>query len=327
MQQRVLGRVGRTVGVVGLGAWQLGADWGEVSDEDAARVLDAALAAGVTFIDTADVYGDGRSERSCGELLARHPDADLVVATKMGRRVAQLAQNYSRENFIAWNERSRRNLGVETIDLVQLHTQPTSVFDDDAVFAALDELVADGRIRHYGVSVETCAQALVAIARPNVATVQIILNCLRLKPLEQVLPAALAAGVGIIARVPLASGLLSGRYDERTTWAADDHRNYNRHGEAFDVGETFSGVPFEVGLLAVRELAGIVPAGCAMAQFALRWIIDQPGVSVVIPGARNPEQARANAASAGLPGLSAEQLAAVAEIYERLVRPHVHERW
>ena len=327
MQQRVLGRVGRTVGVVGLGAWQLGADWGEVSDEDAARVLDAALAAGVTFIDTADVYGDGRSERSCGELLARHPDADLVVATKMGRRVAQLAQNYSRENFIAWNERSRRNLGVETIDLVQLHTPPTSVFDDDAVFAALDELVADGRIRHYGVSVETCAQALVAIARPNVATVQIILNCLRLKPLEQVLPAALAAGVGIIARVPLASGLLSGRYDERTTWAADDHRNYNRHGEAFDVGETFSGVPFEVGLLAVRELAGIVPAGCAMAQFALRWIIDQPGVSVVIPGARNPEQARANAASAGLPGLSAEQLAAVAEIYERLVRPHVHERW
>jgi aryl-alcohol dehydrogenase-like predicted oxidoreductase len=327
MQQRVLGRVGRTVGVVGLGAWQLGADWGEVSDEDAARVLDAALAAGVTFIDTADVYGDGRSERSCGELLARHPDADLVVATKMGRRVAQLAQNYSRENFIAWNERSRRNLGVETIDLVQLHTPPTSVFDDDAVFAALDELVADGRIRHYGVSVETCAQALVAIARPNVATVQIILNCLRLKPLEQVLPAALAAGVGIIARVPLASGLLSGRYDEHTTWAADDHRNYNRHGEAFDVGETFSGVPFEVGLQAVRELAGIVPAGCAMAQFALRWIIDQPGVSVVIPGARNPEQARANAASAGLPGLSAEQLAAVAEIYERLVRPHVHERW
>ena len=327
MQQRVLGRVGRTVGVVGLGAWQLGADWGEVSDEDAARVLDAALAAGVTFIDTADVYGDGRSERSCGELLARHPDADLVVATKMGRRVAQLAQNYSRENFIAWNERSRRNLGVETIDLVQLHPPPTSVFDDDAVFAALDELVADGRIRHYGVSVETCAQALVAIARPNLATVQIILNCLRLKPLEQVLPAALAAGVGIIARVPLASGLLSGRYDERTTWAADDHRNYNRHGEAFDVGETFSGVPFEVGLQAVRELAGIVPAGCAMAQFALRWIIDQPGVSVVIPGARNPEQARANAASAGLPGLSAEQLAAVAEIYERLVRPHVHERW
>ena len=252
MQLRVLGRVGRTVGVVGLGAWQLGADWGEVSDEDAARVLDAALAAGVTFIDTADVYGDGRSERSCGELLARHPDADLVVATKMGRRVAQLAQNYSRENFIAWNERSRRNLGVETIDLVQLHTPPTSVFDDDAVFAALDELVADGRIRHYGVSVETCAQALVAIARPNVATVQIILNCLRLKPLEQVLPAALAAGVGIIARVPLASGLLSGRYDEHTTWAADDHRNYNRHGEAFDVGETFSGVPFEVGLQAVR---------------------------------------------------------------------------
>ena len=327
MEQRMLGRVGRPVGVIGLGAWQLGADWGEVSDEAASDVLEAALDAGVTFIDTADVYGDGRSERSCGALLARRPDAGLLIATKMGRRVDQRPENYNRANFAAWNERSRRNLGVETIDLVQLHTPPTSVFDDDAVFAALDELVADGRIRHYGVSVETCAQALVAIARPNVATVQIILNCLRLKPLEQVLPAALAAGVGIIARVPLASGLLSGRYDERTTWAADDHRNYNRHGEAFDVGETFSGVPFEVGLQAVRELAGIVPAGCAMAQFALRWIIDQPGVSVVIPGARNPEQARANAASAGLPGLSAEQLAAVAEIYERLVRPHVHERW
>ena len=327
MEQRELERVGRSVGVVGLGAWQLGADWGEVGDEDAAAVLDAALDAGVTFIDTADVYGDGRSERSCAKLLARRPDAGVLLATKMGRRLAQLPENYSRENFLAWNDRSRRNLGVDTIDLVQLHCPPASVYDDDAVFEALDEMVAVGRIRHYGVSVETCAEALAAIARPHVATVQIILNCFRLKPLEQVLPAARAAGVAIIARVPLASGLLSGRYDAHTTFAADDHRSYNRHGEAFDVGETFSGVPFDVGLQAVARLAVVVPAGWAMAQFALRWIIDQPGVSVVIPGARSPEQARANAASAGLASLSGEQLAAVAEVYDELIRPHVHGRW
>ena len=319
--------MGRSVGVVGLGAWQLGADWGEVGDEDAAAVLDAALDAGVTFIDTADVYGDGRSERSCAKLLARRPDGGILLATKMGRRLPQLPENYSRENFLAWNDRSRRNLGVDTIDLVQLHCPPASVYDDDAVFETLDEMVAVGRIRHYGVSVETCDEALAAIARPNVASVQIILNCLRLKPLEQVLPAAREAGVAIIARVPLASGLLSGRYDEHTTFAADDHRSYNRHGEAFDVGETFSGVPFEVGLEAVRRLAAVVPEGCAMAQFALRWIIDQPGVSVVIPGARSPEQARANASSAGLASLSGEQLAAVVEVYDELIRPHVHGRW
>jgi aryl-alcohol dehydrogenase-like predicted oxidoreductase len=327
MEQRPFERVGRAVGVVGLGAWQLGADWGAVSDDDAAEVLDGAVDAGVNFVDTADVYGDGRSERSCGQLVARRPDAGVMVATKMGRRLDQLPENYSRENFLAWNDRSRRNLGVDTIDLVQLHCPPTAVFHDDAVFEVLDEMVAAGRIAHYGVSVETCEEALAAIARPNVASVQIILNCFRLKPLEQVLPAALAAGVAIIARVPLASGLLSGRYDEQTKFGADDHRNYNRGGAAFDVGETFSGVPFDVGLAAVRRLAGVVPAGVTMAQFALRWIIDQPGVSVVIPGARNPQQARANAASAEMPSLSAEQLAAVAETYDALIRPHVHGRW
>jgi aryl-alcohol dehydrogenase-like predicted oxidoreductase len=327
MEQRTVGRVGVPVGVVGLGAWQLGADWGEVSDAAAAQVLDAALDAGVTFIDTADVYGDGRSERSCGELLARRPDDGLVIATKMGRRVEQRPELYNRANFLAWNDRSRLNLGVETIDLVQLHCPPTAVYRDDAVFAALDEMVAAGRIRHYGVSVETVEQALAAVARARVATVQIILNCFRLKPLERVLPAAREAGVGIIARVPLASGLLSGKYDENTAFAPDDHRSYNRHGEAFDVGETFAGVPFEVGLEAVRQLSGIVPAGVTLAQFALRWVIDQPGVSVVIPGARNASQARANAASAELPSLSADQLAAVRETYDRLIRPHVHDRW
>jgi aryl-alcohol dehydrogenase-like predicted oxidoreductase len=327
VEQRPLDRIGRSVGVVGLGVWQLGADWGDVDPAAAAGVLDAALDSGVTLIDTADVYGDGRSERFCGELLRRRPGAGVLVATKMGRRLPQIAENYNRENFLAWNERSRANLGVETIDLVQLHCPPSSVFDDDEVFAALDEMVADGRIRHYGVSVETCAQALAAIARPHVASVQIILNCFRAKPLEAVLPAARAAGVAIIARVPLASGLLSGRYDEHTTFAPEDHRSFNRHGEAFDVGETFSGVPFEVGLEAVRRLARVVPPGWAMAQFALRWIIDQPGVSVVIPGARNAEQARANAASADLDRLTAEQLAAVAETYDELIRPHVHDRW
>jgi len=327
MEARVLGRTGASVGVVGLGAWQLGADWGEVSDADAAAVLDAAVDAGVTFIDTADVYGDGRSERSCGALLARHGRDGLVVATKMGRRVDQLAENYNRANFLAWNDRSRRNLGVDVIDLVQLHCPPTATYHDDAVFAALDEMVEEGRIRHYGVSVETCDQALAAIARPRVASVQIILNCFRLRPLEQVLPAARRAGVGIIARVPLASGLLSGRYDEHTIFAADDHRTYNRLGESFDVGETFSGVPFEVGLEAVRELAGVLDPPRTMAQFALRWLIDQPGVSVVIPGARSAAQARANAASAALAPLSAEQLTAVRETYDRLIRPHVHDRW
>jgi aryl-alcohol dehydrogenase-like predicted oxidoreductase len=327
MEQRELGRLERSVGVMGLGTWQLGADWGAVTAEAARSTLDAALDSDITFFDTADVYGDGRSERFCGELLSRNDSADLLVATKMGRRVEQLPENYNRESFLAWNDRSRENLGVETIDVVQLHCPPSEVYEDDAVFEALDEMVETGRIGAYGVSVETCAQALTAIARPHVATVQIILNCFRLKPLERVLPAARDAGVGIIARVPLASGLLSGRYDESTVFASDDHRNFNRHGESFDVGETFAGVPYETGLAAVRELSGTVAPGVAISQFALRWVIDQPGVSVVIPGARNPDQMRQNAASAELPPLGEEQLAGVTEVYDRLIRPHVHARW
>lgn len=325
MEQRRIERLGRNVSVVGLGTWQLGADWGTVEPQAAHAVLDAAVDAGVTFFDTADVYGDGRSEQFCGELRARHPE--VFVATKMGRRVAQLPENYNRDAFAAWNARSRANLGVERIDLVQLHCPPDRVYEDDAAFDALDQLVDEGRIRAYGVSVETCAQALRAIARPRVATVQIILNCFRLKPLEQVLPAARDAGVGIIARVPLASGLLSGRYDEHTTFAPDDHRSYNRHGEAFDVGETFSGVPFEVGLEAARELSRLLDPGMTLAQLALRWVIDQPGVSTVIPGARNAEQVRQNVAAAGLSPLRPEQLEGVAEVYERAIREHVHGRW
>ncbi len=228
---------------------------------------------------------------------------------------------------MAWNERSRANLSMSPLDLVQLHCPPDGVYENDEVFEALDEMVSDGRIGAYGVSVETCDQALSAIARPHVATVQIILNCFRLKPLEQVLPAAHGAGVGIIARVPLASGLLSGRYDERTEFAPDDHRNFNRHGEMFDVGETFAGVPYEVGLGAVRELGNVSDPGITLAQFALRWVIDQPGVSTVIPGARNREQVRGNAAAASIPPLREEQLAAVRDVYDRLIRPHVHDRW
>ncbi|MEV4638929.1 aldo/keto reductase [Actinoplanes sp. NPDC049548] len=325
MEKRRFGRLGRDVGVIGLGAWQLGADWGEVSEEDAHATLGAAVGSGVTFIDTADVYGDGRSEQVIGSFRKSHPG--LTVATKMGRRVPQEPENYTLDNFRAWTDRSRANLGVETLDLVQLHCPPTPVFSTDAVYDALDTLVQEKRIAAYGVSVEKADEALAAIARPGTASVQIILNALRLKPLERVLPAAAEAGVGIIARVPLASGLLSGRYDENTTFSADDHRNYNRHGEAFDVGETFSGVDYRTGLEAVRRLRPYVPEGATMAQFALRWILDHPAVTVVIPGARNAGQAEGNAAAAGLAPLPPEAHEAVQAVYDELIRPQVHDRW
>ncbi|WP_133905097.1 aldo/keto reductase [Actinophytocola oryzae] len=328
MEDRVLGRTGRNVSVVGLGCWQLGADWGQVDDADALAVLHAAVDAGVTFLDTADVYGDGRSERLIRRFLAERA-ADVMVATKCGRRAdPHVPAAFTPENLRAWTDRSRANLGVERLDLVQLHCPPTPVFSGDEVFDALDELVAEGSLAAYGVSVETCDEALTAIARPNVASVQIILNAFRRKPLEQVLPAARAAGVGIIARVPLASGLLSGKYDEHTTFAADDHRTFNRHGESFDVGETFSGVPYEVGVEAARSLAEVAEGlGVSTAALALRWIIDQPGVSVVIPGARNADQARANAAAEQLDPLAEDTLAAIERVYDERVRAHVHGRW
>jgi aryl-alcohol dehydrogenase-like predicted oxidoreductase len=325
METREFSRIGRAVSVVGLGTWQLGADWGDVAPEAADAVLESAHRGGVTFFDTADVYGDGRSERFCAQLRRRHPE--VFVATKMGRRVDQLPENYTEANFRAWNARSRENLGAERLDLVQLHCPPDPVFADDAVFAALDAMVDEGSIAAYGVSVETCAQALAAIARPHVATVQIILNCFRLKPLQEVLPAAREAGVGINARVPLASGLLSGRYDEHTTFAASDHRSYNRRGEAFDVGETFSGVPYEVGVAAARELSTLLDPGVPLARFALRWVIDQPEVSTVIPGARTPEQVDGNVAAAALAPLRPDQLQGVRDVYDRLIAPHIHDRW
>jgi aryl-alcohol dehydrogenase-like predicted oxidoreductase len=327
MEQRTLGRTGRKAGVMGLGTWQLGADWGDVTDESADATLRAAVDAGVTFLDTADVYGDGRSEQAIARLLAERPDAGVTVATKMGRRVPQDPAGYTLENFRAWTDRSRANLGVDTLDLVQLHCPPTAVYSTDAMYDALDTLVAGGAIAAYGVSVETCAEALTAISRPGVATVQIIFNAFRLKPLEEVLPQAQRRGVGIIVRVPLASGLLSGRYDENTRFGEHDHRSFNRNGEAFDVGETFSGVDFATGLQAVRRLVPLLPDGATMAQFALRWIIDQPEVSVVIPGARSPSQARANAAAAEMPALPASTHDAVRQIYDELIRPQVHDRW
>jgi aryl-alcohol dehydrogenase-like predicted oxidoreductase len=290
--------------------------------------LHTAADAGVTFFDTADVYGDGRSERLVGRLLRERPGDDLVVATKMGRRAdPHVPEAFTPDALRAWNDRSRENLGVDTLDLVQLHCPPTPVYSSDAVFDVLDAMVAEGRMRAYGVSVETSAEALTAIARPNVASVQIILNIFRRKPLDEVLPAAVDAGVGIIARVPLASGLLTGKYDESTTFAENDHRNYNRSGDAFDVGETFSGVPFEVGLAAARDVAALAPSGTSTAQLALRWVVDQAGVSVVIPGARTPEQARANAASADVPALDAATLTALERIYDEQIREHVHDRW
>lgn len=328
MQTRTLGRTGRKVGVVGLGCWQLGADWGLVSEDDAFAVLDAATASGVTFLDTADVYGDGRSEKLIARFRKARPELDLSVATKLGRRADPFVpETFTAANFRAWIDRSRRNLDVDTLDLVQLHCPPSPVYSADATYDALDALVADGAIAAYGVSVETCDEALTAIARPGVATVQIILNAFRYKPLERVLPAATEAGVGIIARVPLASGLLSGRYDESTTFSADDHRAYNRRGEAFDVGETFSGVPYEVGVVAAREIAALTSPGVPTSTFALRWIIDQPGVSVVIPGARNAEQARANAAAAELAPLDEVALTGVRRVYDERIRQHVHDRW
>ncbi|HEX5336424.1 MAG TPA: aldo/keto reductase [Propionicimonas sp.] len=326
MKQRPLGRTSREVSVVGLGTWQLGADWGDVSEADATAVLEAAIDAGVTLFDTADVYGDGRSEALIGRFLAERPGHGITVATKMGRRLPQEPANYSPENFRAWTRRSLTNLGVDTLDLVQLHCPPTAVIEDDATYEALDELVSEGVIAAYGVSVETCAQALAAISRPHVTNVQIIVNPFRLKPLDEVLPAAEAAGVSIFARVPLASGILSGKYTAETTFAVNDHRSYNRQGQAFDRGETFSGVDFDAGLEAANRLAAAVPAGVSLPAATLAWITSLPGITAVIPGARSVSQATANAGAASLLDLEGFD-AAVRATYDELLRSAIHPHW
>jgi aryl-alcohol dehydrogenase-like predicted oxidoreductase len=331
MPARTLGRTGRSVSAVGLGTWQLGGDWGDVPEADALAVLDASAEAGVTLFDTADVYGDGRSERLIGAWLADNRDAGVTVATKMGRRLDQVPANYVLANFREWTDRSRSNLRADRLDLVQLHCPPTAVYEDDAVYDALDTLVAEGAIGAYGVSVEETAQALTAIARPNVASVQIILNAFRLKPLDEVLPAAEAAGVGILARVPLASGLLSGKYDERTEFAASDHRSYNRNGEAFDQGETFSGVDYDAGVAAARRFSALVaaeaPEDVTPAQAAIAWVAQLPGVTTVIPGARSVAQAESNAAAGRIPALGSAFDAGVHAIYDEFFRTAIHSRW
>ncbi|MCO7202374.1 aldo/keto reductase [Microbacterium sp. CnD16-F] len=328
MQQRPLASTGRSVSAIGLGTWQLGADWGDVSEADALDVLAVSVEAGVTLFDTADVYGDGRSETLIGRFLASHPGHGVTVATKMGRRLAQEPENYTPENFRAWTDRSRRNLGVDTLDLVQLHCPPSAVIDADETYDALDALVDSGAIAAYGVSVETCAQALSAISRPGVTNVQIIFNPFRLKPLDEVLPAAEAAGVAIFARVPLASGLLSGRYTASTSFAASDHRTFNRHGEAFDRGETFSGVDFETGLVAVDELSAALPDGVSLPAASLAWIASRPGVTSVIPGARTTAQARSNADAGAIdPAVLDTFAAAVVDVYDRRLRADIHPQW
>jgi aryl-alcohol dehydrogenase-like predicted oxidoreductase len=329
VRTRTFGRIGNEVSEIGFGAWQIGADWGNVDEDDALATLHAAADAGVTFFDTADVYGDGRSERLVGRLARERAEggAPVMVATKMGRRAEQTVANYSPENFRAWNDRSRKNLGVDTLELVQLHCPPTDLYYRPDVFEGLEAMVQEGRIAAYGVSVERVEEGLKALEYPNVATVQIIFNAFRQRPAAVFLREAARRGVGVIARVPLASGLLSGRYTRETSFPPDDHRTFNRHGERFDVGETFAGVPFEVGLDAVEALSELVPNGATPAQFALRWILMHDEVSTVIPGARSPDQARASAAAADLPPLDEEKMTSVAEIYDQRIAPYVHQRW
>ena len=328
MEQRPFARLGRSASVIGLGCWQLGADWGTVDDEAAMAILHAAADAGVTFFDTADVYGDGRSERFVGRLLRERASEGLMAATKTGRRArAQLDAEYTEANLRAWIDRSRANLGVDRLDLVQWHCPPTDTIARTSMYDLFDTFVQEGRIAGYGVSVETVEQARMAIAHAGISSLQIIANAFRLKPFETVIPEAAAVGVGVIVRVPLASGLLAAKFDASTTFGADDHRNYNRDGAAFDVGETFSGVPYDVGVSAARELSGFAPAGVSAAQAALRWIIDQPGVTTVIPGASSAAQAAANAAVAALAPATAGYDEAVHRIYDRDIRAHVHDRW
>ncbi|AOG12028.1 aldo/keto reductase [Agrobacterium sp. RAC06] len=328
MREHSFGRTEFTVSDIGFGAWQIGGSWGEVSEADGRAALNAALDAGMTFIDTADVYGDGRSEKIIAEVLKARGGKRPMVASKAGRRLnPHVADGYTKANIEAFIDRSLKNLEIDTLDLVQLHCPPTDVYYRQEMFEGLEEIRKAGKIKHYGVSVEKVEEALKAIEYPGVVSVQIIFNMFRQRPAALFFQEARRRNVAVIARVPLASGLLSGKITAATQFAAEDHRNFNRNGEAFDVGETFAGVPFETGLAAVEEVRKLVPAGTSMAQFALRWILMHEAVTVVIPGARNGEQAKANAAASDLAALSADVMAASREVYERLIAPHVHHRW
>jgi len=328
MQTREFGRTGWQVSEIGFGAWGIGGgQWGGADEAESMAALHAALDHGVTFFDTADVYGDGLSERLIGR-LRRERSEPFFVATKSGRRLEpHTAAGYTAANLEAFVDRSLRNLGVERLDLVQLHCPPPEVYHDAGVFAALDRLVTAGKVRHYGVSVETVAEALAALEFPRVAAVQIIFNCFRPRPAERFFAAARTRGVAIIARVPLASGLLSGQLSRETVFHPEDHRAFNREGAAFDRGETFSGVDFETGLEAVARLEPLVPAGATLAQFALAWILSFDAVSCVIPGARRPAHVADNARASDLGPLDPPTLAAVRAVYDDLIRSRVHDRW
>ena len=325
MPLRRLGKTGFDVGVVGFGAWAIGGSWGEVGETDAMAALHAAADSGVTFFDTADVYGDGRSERLIGRLL-KERDERLVVATKMGRRVPLDPALYTVDNFRSWIDRSRELLGVEQLDLTQLHCLGADIYQRPDVWEALDGLRREGLIANYGVSVETVDEGMHALAIPGIASVQIIFNLFRQKPAETFLPAAAAADVGVIARVPLASGLLTGKLASDSKFSAEDHRNFNRHGEAFDIGETFSGVPYELGLAAVERIRAAA-GDLALARAALRWILMFEPVSTVIPGAKSATQAIDNASVAALGPLDQSFMAEARGIYSEMIAPVVHQRW
>lgn len=327
MEYRTFGRTGWQVSAVGFGAWAIGGAWGHVSETDALDALRTAIDNGINFIDTADVYGDGRSERLIAQVLKERSE-QVYVVTKAGRRLdPHVATGYNRKNLTAFVDRSLKNLEVDALDLVQLHCPPTEVYYMPEVFGVMDDLVQAGKIKHYGVSVEKVEEAIKAIEFPNVKSVQIIFNIFRQRPADLFFKLAKQKNVAILARVPLASGLLTGKMTRETTFAADDHRNFNRHGEAFDVGETFAGVDYETGLAAVDEIRPLVPAGMTMAQFALRWILMFDAVSTVIPGAKNRQQAEDNARAADFPPLSDETMAKLRRLYDEKIKPQVHQRW
>jgi aryl-alcohol dehydrogenase-like predicted oxidoreductase len=327
MHYRELGRTGWKVSEISFGAWAIGANWGTVDDRESLAALHRAIDLGVNFIDTADVYGMGRSERLVARLRKERSET-IYVATKAGRRLSpHTPEGYNKENLTRFVEDSLTNLETDCIDLLQLHCPPTAVLYRPEFFAVLDDLVRAGKLRYYGVSVETVEEALKAIEYPGVQTIQIIFNMFRHRPAELFFPEAKRRRVGILARVPLASGLLSGRMTGHTVFAEDDHRIFNRHGEAFDRGETFSGVDYEIGLGAVEILKGLVPPGATMAQLALRWILMFDAVTCAIPGAKRPAQVEDNVRASDLPPLSEVQMAKVREVYDREIRELVHQRW
>lgn len=327
MRYRQLGRTEWKVSDISFGAWAIGGSWGHVSDKDALAALHAAVDAGINFFDTADVYGMGRSERLIAQ-LRRDCKEEIVVATKAGRRLpAQSVAGYTAYNLGAWVDDSLRNLQTDCLDLLQLHCPPTDLYYHAEVFGILDRLCEAGKLRHYGVSVERVEEALKAIEFPNVETVQIIFNCFRQRPAGLFFSEAKRQSVGVLARVPLASGLLTGKLGRDSQFEADDHRHFNRRGEAFDVGETFSGVDFDAALDAVEELRALVPQGATMAQVALRWILMFDAVTCAIPGAKNPDQVKMNAASSDMPALPGATMDAVEQIYRLRIAPGVHHRW